>query len=692
MANYTIAGPDGRKVTVRAPDGASAEQVQAKIQQVKSNWNQFAPPKQTREQEIMSNLESPGVAQRMLRGFPGLGGALDEIGAGADAVINTVSGGRFGTPYDESLAKRRAAIERSDAENPVLNTALAVGGGLALGSQLPMARVFTNPVAPTVMTRGADAMLNAGIYGGLTGFTEGEGGFLNRAQQGINTAGTSAAIAGPLASAGQAISNRLAATPPGSITQQADNIGVTLPTFMDGGRASQNVAGKLGAIPFVGDDINNAVAVARSQTGTAARNISDAVAGGRTSPQQAGEAISNATTQAAGPGARAATNRVYEAVERQMQGVVAPLSATQRAAAELTRQQQAATRPIHGVALREVEEALGTPNGLSFEGISRLRTRIGSMIDNNIDPENATARAGLASIYAALTDDMQTAINTRGGAAARQTWERANAVARQAAERRDTVARLVGAEGDKAGEGITDRLVAMASSKSSADASRLGQVRRAAGADSWRQLSGAAIERLGRNTSDEFSPDIFLKNYSQLSDRGRQLLFNSTGDHILPHLENLAAVSARLQQFNRLGNPSGSGGVGALLTALVGLGAGDAGATAGTMIAGRGLGYLMSRPSVVRQASRHAVAMERVLRTRAGRGALAGSSAALARVVAEETGEDPEEIQSRIDAASMMPASGRDRIVQSLMGADDQETTSEDRSTKFERLARALAQ
>jgi hypothetical protein len=652
MASYTVSGPDGRKVTVRAPEGASAQQVQAKLQQVKANWDQFAPPKQTREQEIMSELESPGVAQRMLRGFPGLGGALDEIGAGADSVINTVSGGKYGTPYDESLAKRRAAIEKSDAENPIENTALAIGGGLAFGSQLPMARVFTNPVAPTVMTRGADAALNAAGYGAITGFTEGQGGFLNRAQQGVNTAGTSAAIAGPLAGAGQAISNRLAATPPGSITQQADDIGVTIPAFMEGSRPAQNIAGKLGGIPFVGDDINSAVAQTRSQTGDAARAISDTVAGGRTSPQQAGEAVRAATTQAAGPGARAATNRVYDAVERQMQGVVAPLSATTRAAQELARQQQVAASPIHAVALREVQDAVGRPNGLDFEGISRLRTRIGSMVDNNIDPENATARAGLSAIYAGLTDDMQTAIQSSGGRGAQQAWDRANAVARQAAERRDTVARLVGAEGDKAGEGITDRIVAMASSKSSADAGRLNQVRRAAGADSWRQLSGAAIERLGRNQSNEFSPDIFLKNYRQLSDQGRRLLFNSTGDHIIPHLENLAAVSARLQNFSRLGNPSGSGGVGALLTALVGLGAGDAGATAGSMMAGRGLGYLMSRPAVVRQASRHAVAVERALRTRAGRGALAGSAAALARVVSQETGEDEAAIRARIEATS----------------------------------------
>jgi len=652
MATYTISGPDGRKVKVTAPDGASAEQVQAKIQQVKANWSQLAPPQKTRKEQVIEELEAPGVAQRMLRGVPGLGGALDEIGAGADAALNFVSGGRVGSPYDESLARRRAAIEKSDAENPELNTVLALGGGIGAIRNLPAAQIFTNRVAPTVTARAADGALTAGAYGALTGFTEGEDGFVNRAENAAEVGGLSALFGGVLSGTGQAVSNRLAATPPGSVTQRADDIGVTIPAFMEGGRSSQMIAGKLGAIPFVGDDINDAVAVARSQTGQAARNISDGVAGGRVTPQQAGEAVRAATVDAAGPGARAATDRVYEAVERQMQGVVAPLSATRRAATELLRQQQTSASPIHARALAEVDEALTRPNGLSFEGISRLRTQIGRMIDNNIDPDNATARAGLSAIYAGLTDDMQTAINTRGGAAARRSWERANTVARQAAERRDTVARLVGAEGDKSGESIVDRLVAMAGSKSSADAARLQQVRRAAGADSWRQLAAASIERLGRNQSNEFSPDIFLKNYTALSENGRRALFNSTGDQILPHLENLAAVSSRLQQFNRLGNPSGTGGVGALLTALFGLGAGDAGATAGTMIAGRGIGYLMSRPAVVRQASRHAVLMERFLRRGEGRAALAASAAALARAVAQETGEDEAAIRARIDAVA----------------------------------------
>lgn len=653
MAKLKVTGPDGNSVILNTPEGATAEAIESKIAQIKSQWTSPAATKpKTRGEEVLADLEQPGVAQRMLRGVPGLGGALDEIGAGADAALNFLSGGKVGAPYDESLTRRREAIAKSDEENPYENAALAIGGGLGLVPSLPTARIFTNPVAPTVTTRAADGALNAAGYAALTGFTEGEGGLASRLEKAGEYGSTGALVGGTASGIGQAILNRIGGTPQQSITRDAADLGVRIPAFMEGGRASQNIASKLGAIPFVGDDINDAVAVTRSQTGTAARNIAQNVAGGRVTPQEAGETVSRSSIDWTTGAARAAQDRVYGAIEREMQGVAAPLSSTRRAAAELTRQSDEAASPLHAAALQSIDEALQRPNGLSYEGLSRLRTQIGRMIDNSIDPNNATARAGLSAIYGALTDDMQSAITTRGGTRAQQLWQRANTVARQAAERRDTVARLVGTDGDKPGEAIVDRVVAMAGSKSSADAARLGQVRRAAGPDSWRQLSGAAIERLGRNQSNDFSPDIFLRNYRALSDNGRQLLFGSTGDDIIPDLERLATVSQRLQSFSRLGNPSGSGGVAAILTAMVGGAGGASGmaTTAGTMMAGRGVGWLMSRPAVVRQASRYAATLERALRNPRGRGALSGATAALARIVSQETGEPPADIQARLEA------------------------------------------
>lgn len=595
-------------------------------------------------------LQEPGLAQRVLKGVPLVGGALDEIGAAGDAALDYISGGRTGEPYAPALERRRQAMAKSDADHPVRNTIEAIAGGVVAANSLPYFRPF-GTTNTGVLSEAANGGLNAALMAAPTAFLEGEGGFENRLQHAKDVIPTAVGFGTVLGGSGQYLANRAAGTPANAYSRQAQTIGVELPAFMDGFRPTESVASKLGAIPFVGDDINASVSRARTQAARASEAITDSVSGGAAA-QEAGENARTALTAWAGPGSRAIQDRVYEPVNQAMNGVTAPLSATQRAATELARQQNVSASPIHQRALTEVQQALGAPNGLSFEGLTRLRTRIGTLMDNSIDPENRTARAGLAAIYDGLTQDMDTAIATRGGAAAQGLWQRANAITRQVAQRRDTVAKLVGAEGDKTGEGIIDKIVAMASTKSSADAARLGQARRVMGAEAWRGVSGNVIQRLGRNQSNEFSADIFLKNYRQLSDEGRRLLFSSTGDnHLLPALDALASVSGRLQRFNRLGNPSGTGGVAALLAALGGAASGDIVSTAGTALAGRGIGMLMSRPAVVRNVTAYSLTMERFLRGQATRAALAASSATLAEAVSKETGEDPKIIKGRISGS-----------------------------------------
>lgn len=627
-----------------ASEGATVDQVKT---------YRLAPASQEGQDPRITKLQEPGAAQRVLRGVPGLGGALDEIGAGADAAINWATGGRSGEPYEESLSRRRDAIAKSDAQNPVRNTVEAVAGGVASAAALP----FFRPVAGnSIMATGTNAAVNAVPAAVATGFTEGEGGVVNRLENAKDFATTAAPVAFAFGAGGQAVANRLAGTPANSIARQADNIGVEVPQFMEGGRASQQMASKMGAIPFVGDDINTAVRRTRDQLGQASERISNSLTQSGSLPREAGEAARGALAEWADDGARAVSDRVYAPVNRAMRNVQAPLTNTQQAVGELNRQQGEAFSPIHNRAIGEVQNALNQP-GLSFEGITRLRTRIGSMIDNSVDPENRTARAGLQAVYAGLSRDMEAAVTQQGGQQARDAWQRANAITRQIAERRDTVARLIGANGDKAGEGLIDRIVTMAGTKSSADASRLQQARRIMGADAWRHVAENSIARLGRNQSNEFSPDIFLKNYTQLSHAGRQALFASTGnDNLLLALENLANVAARVQQFNRLGNPSGTGGVVALISALGAAASGDMGATFGTALAGKGVGILMSRPAVIRQVTAHSRNVERFLNGRMTRAALAQSANNLARAVAQETGEDEREVKARVEAVTIPKA------------------------------------
>lgn len=607
-------------------------------------------PKAPAEDPRITALREPGPAARLLRGVPGLGGALDEINAAGEAALNTVTGGMFGDDYSTALEKQRAAQRKSDAENPTRNTLEAIAGGVALTPFQAMPR-FASRTNPTTLNTATDAALTAGALSGLSGFTEGEGGLFNRLGNAGSYAGTGALVGGIGGAVAQQVANRLQGTPANSIARQAEDIGVTVPKFMEGGRSSQNIGSKLGAIPFVGDDINEAVASVRQQTGQAARNISDRVAGGGTTPQAAGEAVRGSMREYADRTIREIQERIYSPVHAAMGNAAVPLPNTSRMAAALAAEQQAAANPIHAVALGEIQDALDR-GSLTFQGMTALRSQVGALINNSIDPKNRTARAGLQRIYSALTRDMEGGVRAYGGPTAQQQWRRANELTRELEARRDAISGVIGRDGTAAGEGIVDKIVRLASTKSTADASSLARLQRVTGSGAWRQLAGAAIERIGRNQSNEFSPDIFLKNYRQLSETGRRSLFGSAGQSITPELDRLALVAERLQQFNRLGNPSGSGGVGALLTAMVGMGAGDAGATAGTMLAGRGLGYLMSRPAVVRAAANYGQSLLRNAQGGPGGGGiLAGASAALARAVAAETGEKPEDVLRRIENA-----------------------------------------
>lgn len=599
----------------------------------------------------ITELQKPGAAQRMLRVFPGVGGLLDEAGALADAGINWATGGRSGEDYDTSLDRRRDAMAKSDAENPIRNT-IDMGLGIAAtAGALPVIRAFSGN---GMMSGAANAGANAVAYGAPALFAEGEGSFENRVQNVKDNLPAAAA----LSMGGGALLNRLAnragGTPQNAVTREADSIGVEVPKFMEGGRATQQMAGKFGAIPFVGDDINAAVLKTRNQSEDAAVRMANRVAGVGTGPREAGDAASEAMVDFVGPRARQIQELAYGKVEKAMANAMSPLNETRKAVAELSRQQNAAAIPMHAQAISAIEEAVTRPGGLTFEGLSRLRTAVGTMMDNTLDPNNRVAAGGLKALYGSLSRDMEAAITQAGGPRVTQLWRRANNVTKMIAERRDTVSKIIGADAGKAGEGIVDKIVTMASTKSSADFARLNQARRVMGQEAWRQVAGVAIVRLGRNQSNQFSPDIFLKNYTQLSDDGRRALFHFAGDKNLQReLDALAAVSVKLQQFSKLGNPSGTGGVAALLSALAGAASGDMGSTAATALGGRVIGRLMAQPAVIRNVTAYSRRVEMFLRGKASRAAVSVAAVALANSVAKETGEDSRAIRQRIDVKSV---------------------------------------
>lgn len=563
-------------------------------------------PKVPEQDQRITDLQKPGAAQRLLRGVPVLGGFLDEIGAAGDAAVSYVTGGRAGEDYDTSLARRREAIKADDAAHPVRNTVEGLAGGLALSAGLPVARVFSRGIPnPGMLSTAGDAALNAGLYSAAHGFAEGEGGLENRLETAKDYGKTAAVFGGVVGAGASRLANRMQGTPANAVTRNADELGFQLPQFMEGGQPSRTIAAKMGAIPFAGDDINKAVRQARGNTAAAAQNLA-AQTGGGGGPTLAGEAVRDAITDWVGPSARAVQERIYRPVNQAMGNATGPLTETANEVQRLLSNQAAAANTnIGAAAIREVENAVTQPNGLSFSGLQALRSRIGSLLDDKLNPDARADNAALKAVYGSLSRDLEAMVR-RGGQRAVTAWQRANGINRQLAERREAVAKVIGSKGDATGESIVDRIVRMAGSTQSGDIRTLHQARIAAGPDAWRQVAGESILRLGRNSANEFSPDTFVTKLSGLSNAGRQVLFRSVGDrNIERQLNNLFRVSQELQRFNRLGNPSGTGGV----VGLLGMGAAatsDLGLTAGGALAARAVGRAMSRPATVRAASPHA--------------------------------------------------------------------------------------
>lgn len=527
-------------------------------------------------------------------------GYADEIGAGLQGAANFVTGGRVGKPYDKALAYEREYDRQVEESQGMAAPALKIAGGLAVGAAMPVTNVFTRGIANPGLARTAgNAATNAAAYGAVAGFGDGTGGLENR----VENATKSAALAAPLGFGAGAIASRYAnnlqGTAPNSPLRAADDLGMTLPQFMDGSSLPRMVAAKMGAVPFVGDDITTAVNRARGDTADAARNIA-ARTGGGAGPQASGEAVRDALVNWADDGSRAVMDRVYQPVNQVMAGMNGPLNNTTGALNQiLARQNAAANDRIGASAISEVEDAVGR-GALTFDGMTALRTRIGNLIDDKLNPDSRVDRGALRAIYGALTRDMEEMVRV-AGPRAQGAWQRANGIARQITERRTALEKVVGKRGDATGESVVDRIVTMAGSRSSGDAATLQQARRAAGGQVWRQVAGQAILRLGRNNANEFSPDTFVTKLSSLSPEGRRVLFQSFGDRQLEReLNSLFRVSQVLQQYNRLGNASGTGGVVALTGAMGAAASGDMGATLATALGGRLAGALMSRPGQIR--------------------------------------------------------------------------------------------
>ena len=171
MGQIKITGPDGRSLALNAPDGASEDQIMAKINEIKANWGSIPHPDTV--QTTATGAFLTGVGQAAF-------GFGDEIEAGARALYDkAVDGGPLGDAYDRNLDETRARVRASADQHPVAYYGGEIGGALAVPGGL--ARIGVRGAIHAAANQGIRAGVKAGAkegaaYGAAYGFGKSEGG------------------------------------------------------------------------------------------------------------------------------------------------------------------------------------------------------------------------------------------------------------------------------------------------------------------------------------------------------------------------------------------------------------------------------------------------------------------------------------------------------------------------------------
>jgi hypothetical protein len=124
MARIKITGPDGKTITLNAPDDATPDQINAKLAEIKSQWGGGA--QQAEQTDKPGRIESGvrGALQGLTFGFG------DEIAGAAYGAADFVQG--KGYNYSKNRDEVRAANDAAREANPGTYLLGEIGGGVAL--------------------------------------------------------------------------------------------------------------------------------------------------------------------------------------------------------------------------------------------------------------------------------------------------------------------------------------------------------------------------------------------------------------------------------------------------------------------------------------------------------------------------------------------------------------------------------
>lgn len=562
---------------------------------------EIAAPEASAASPLWDVLRSVGGGlRRGVEGLAGIGGDLPQLGNMAVEGVRTRVLGLepnpdWNAPVDMSDVPYafRSEVPRAPTSQMIREgvTDPLVGKGYQPQTTGGEYASTISEFLPAATLGGGGLMRNLITQGVAPGVVSETAGQATKGTENEPLARTLGALAGGLgagAAAGRPVAQTAQQTERAGIVDAARRQNIHLPAAaMPDAPITSYTAGKLGQIPALGAPLR----ASADRTITGMGNRMEEIAGNqgnsnfRNAIEDTREALHDWQTGGTGPARQGTSRRQIEDAYADVENIISaryptgprggrpqgvppttPLANTRQMHRDIIADMDEDTTRSARDALGRVEDAIGRPQGLTYGGVKRLRSEIGLLQNDKNLPD--VTKAAYGRLYGSLTEDLRMAVYNTGGAPALRAWEHANNLTRDLKGRQEQIAKIIGLKqgaGLNSSENIANRMLNMASSRSTGHLDRLREARRAVtesgGADVWNNLGAALIQRLGRDPSSAqnvFSPERFLTAMGKFEPDAARILF---GRNTYEQLQDLRTIAEAHRALMRHGNPSGTGGV-----------------------------------------------------------------------------------------------------------------------------------
>lgn len=341
---------------------------------------------------------------------------------------------------------------------------------------------------------------------------------------------------------------RSAPTDKQAVAQAADDLGVT-PSLGMRGKLPAMAASGLEKVPFAGPAIARDAVRAVEEIGRAADLVVDGVGSAR-SPVLAGERLQS-SLRGFVKDFKARSAQLYSAVDKHIpDGARVTTDETGRLIQEALSGFEETPEIARMIGLDSLKAlAKDLEGGLTWQATRALRTAIGERIGSmNPGELGDVGSARLKSVYGALSKDLDAAATIIGGDA-KKAWDRANKYYAAGAKRIDKDVDKLISEGMSA-ERAFESLANMAKGdRATSDVRKLQRVKASMSKDDWDDFAASVIDRLGRPTNanqspdaPNFSPSTFLTKWNGLSTEAKATLVDT---RTRAELEKLALLARK---------------------------------------------------------------------------------------------------------------------------------------------------